>query len=61
MSIEALAVKIMTRGRTDGKPVPMDAKSLGEVERGWYSPTLGLASKIAKALDTPLADLVRDP
>lgn len=60
MSIEALAGKIMTRSRTDGKPVPMDAKSLGEVERGWYSPTLGLAAKIAKALGVSLADLVQD-
>jgi transcriptional regulator with XRE-family HTH domain len=58
MSIEALAGKIMTRGRTDGKPVPMDAKSLGEVERGWYSPTLGLAAKIAEALDVSLSELV---
>jgi transcriptional regulator with XRE-family HTH domain len=60
LSIEALAGKIMTRGRTDGKPVPMDAKSLGEVERGWYSPTLGMAKKIAEALGVSLADLVRD-
>jgi DNA-binding XRE family transcriptional regulator len=36
----------------------MDAKSLGEIERGWYSPTLGLAARIAKALDVPLSDLV---
>jgi len=60
LSIEAVAGKITTRGRADGKPVPMDAKSLGEVERGWYSPTIGLAAKIAKALGVPLADLVRD-
>lgn len=60
MSIEALAGKIMTRSRTDGMPVPMDAKSLGEVERGWYSPTLGLAAKIAEALDVPLAELVEN-
>ncbi|HXV05734.1 MAG TPA: helix-turn-helix transcriptional regulator [Solirubrobacterales bacterium] len=60
LSIEALAGKIVTRSRTDGKPVPMDAKSLGEIELGWYSPTIGLAAKIAKALGVPLADLMRD-
>lgn len=60
LSIEALAGKIMTRGRADRKPVPMDAKSLGEVERGWYSPTIGLAKKIADALDVSLETLVRD-
>jgi DNA-binding XRE family transcriptional regulator len=38
----------------------MDAKSLGEVERGWYSPTIGLAKKIADALDVSLETLVRD-
>lgn len=58
MSIETLAGKIMTRSRADGKPTPMDAKSLGEVERGWYSPTLGLAAKIAKALNVSLSELV---
>jgi DNA-binding XRE family transcriptional regulator len=36
----------------------MDAKSLGEVERGWYSPTIGLAKKIADALGLPLKDLL---
>lgn len=60
LSIEALAGKITTRSRADGKQVPMDAKSLGEIERGWYSPTLGMAAKIAKALGVPLTDLVRD-
>ncbi len=59
LSIEALAGKIMTHSRADGTPTPMDAKSLGEVERGWYSPTLGLAKKIADALGVGLDDLVR--
>jgi transcriptional regulator with XRE-family HTH domain len=59
LTIEALAGRIMTRGRGDDEEVPMDAKSLGEVERGWYSPTIGLAKKIAEALGVGLDDLVR--
>lgn len=60
LTIEEVAGRISTRSRSNGKPVPMDAKSLGEVERGWYSPTIGLAKKIADALDTPLEALMRD-
>jgi len=37
LTIEEVAGRISTRSRRNGKPVPMDAKSLGEVERGWYS------------------------
>jgi transcriptional regulator with XRE-family HTH domain len=37
----------------------MDAKYLGEIERGWHSPTISTAKKIADALDVPLAKLVR--
>jgi transcriptional regulator with XRE-family HTH domain len=38
----------------------MDAKYLGEVERGWHSPTITTAKRIADALDVPLAELVED-
>lgn len=38
----------------------MDAKYLGEVERGWHSPTIGTAKRIAEALETSLAELVRE-
>jgi ribosome-binding protein aMBF1 (putative translation factor) len=37
----------------------MDAKYLGEIERGWHAPTLPTAKRIADALDVALADLVR--
>lgn len=60
LTIEAVAGRIMTRGRSGDEEVPMDAKSLGEVERGWYSPTIGLAKKIADALGVPLETLVRN-
>lgn len=60
LTMEEVAGRISTRSRGNGKPVPMDAKSLGEVERGWYSPTIGLAKKIADALGVPLESLVRD-
>jgi transcriptional regulator with XRE-family HTH domain len=38
----------------------MDAKYLGEIERGWHSPTMPTAKRIADALDTSLSDLVKD-
>jgi len=38
-------------GRTDGR-------YLGEVERGFHSPTITTAKQIADALDVRLADLV---
>jgi transcriptional regulator with XRE-family HTH domain len=37
-----------------------DGKYLGEVERGFHSPTLTMAKRIAEALDVPLAQLVKD-
>lgn len=37
-----------------------DGKYLGEVERGFHSPTLTMAKRIADALDVPLAELVKD-
>jgi ribosome-binding protein aMBF1 (putative translation factor) len=38
----------------------MDAKYLGEIERGWHAPTISTAKRIADALDVPLRELVRD-
>jgi transcriptional regulator with XRE-family HTH domain len=38
----------------------MDAKYLGELERGWHSPTLSTAKRIADALERPLAELVAE-
>jgi transcriptional regulator with XRE-family HTH domain len=37
----------------------MDAKYLGEIERGWHAPTIPTAKRIADALEVALADLVR--
>ena len=36
----------------------MDAKYLGEIERGWHSPTIPTAKRIADALETGLAQLL---
>ena len=36
----------------------MDAKYLGEIERGWHSPTIPTAKRIADALETGLAELL---
>jgi DNA-binding XRE family transcriptional regulator len=38
----------------------MDAKCLGEIERGWHSPSLTTAQRIAVALEVTLASLVSD-
>jgi DNA-binding XRE family transcriptional regulator len=37
----------------------MDSKYLGEIERGWHSPTIPTAKRIADALKTTLSDLFR--
>lgn len=37
----------------------MDAKYLGEIERGWHSPMISTAKKIADALEVRLATLLR--
>jgi transcriptional regulator with XRE-family HTH domain len=37
----------------------MDAKYLGEIERGWHAPTISTAKRIADALEIPLWELVR--
>ncbi len=38
----------------------LDAKYLGEIERGWHSPSISTAKRIADALGVPLAELVAD-
>ncbi len=37
----------------------MDAKYLGEIERGWHAPTIPTAKRIADALETKLTELMR--
>jgi len=37
----------------------MDSKYLGEIERGWHSPTIPTAKRIANALNTTLSDLFK--
>jgi transcriptional regulator with XRE-family HTH domain len=44
-------------GERMGRP---DGKYLGEVERGFHSPTLTTAKQIADALGVPLTRLVED-
>ena len=36
----------------------MDAKYLGEIERGWHAPTIPTAKRIADALGVTLAELI---
>jgi transcriptional regulator with XRE-family HTH domain len=38
----------------------MDAKYLGEIERGWHSPTISTVKRIATALNLSVAELTRD-
>ncbi len=35
----------------------MDAKYLGEIERGWHAPSITTAKRIADALEVTLAEL----
>jgi transcriptional regulator with XRE-family HTH domain len=44
-------------GERMGRP---DGKYLGEVERGFHSPTLTTAKQIAGALEVPLTELIKD-
>jgi transcriptional regulator with XRE-family HTH domain len=37
----------------------MDAKYLGEIERGWHAPSIPTAKRIADALEAELAELVK--
>lgn len=38
----------------------MDAKYLGEIERGWHAPSIPTAKRIADALEVTLAQLTKD-
>lgn len=38
----------------------MDAKYLGEIERGWHTPSIATTTRIAEGLGISVADLVRD-
>jgi transcriptional regulator with XRE-family HTH domain len=38
----------------------MDAKYLGEIERGWHAPSISTAKRISDALDVSLSALVSD-
>ena len=44
-------------GSKMGRP---DGKYIGEIERGYHSPTITMAKRIAEALDVRLATLVHD-
>jgi transcriptional regulator with XRE-family HTH domain len=52
------------RGETleevSGRLGRMDAKYLGEVERGWHAPSISTAKRIADALEVRLAQLVEE-
>lgn len=37
----------------------MDAKYLGEIERGWHAPSIATAKRIADALDVTLSHLTK--
>jgi transcriptional regulator with XRE-family HTH domain len=37
----------------------MDAKYLGEIERGWHAPSIPTAKRIADALEVTLAQLTK--
>jgi DNA-binding XRE family transcriptional regulator len=38
----------------------MDAKNLGEIERGWHAPSISTAKRIADALEVSSAALVEN-
>ena len=52
-----LGLTLEQLGERFGRP---DGKYLGEIERGFHSPTITMAKQIADALDLPLATLVAD-
>jgi len=59
LTIEAVAGRI-PRVNRKGEPTTMDPKYLQAVERGYHSPTITTALKIAASIGVPLAELVRD-
>lgn len=59
-TLEDLAADIPAVSRGNGQATAMDPKYLGELEAGWFSPSITTAKLIADALGVPLADLMRD-
>jgi len=61
---EAVRQRRAARGETleqVARRIPrMDAKYLGELERGWHAATIPTAKRIADALEATLAELVAD-
>lgn len=55
----AADIPAVSRG-SKGQATAMDPKYLGELEAGWFSPSITTAKLIADALGVPLADLMRD-
>lgn len=58
LTIEAVAGRI-PRVNREGEPTTMDPKYLQAIERGYHSPTITTALKIAASIDISLAELVR--
>lgn len=58
LTLETVAGRIPRTNRR-GEPTTMDPKYLQAVERGFHSPTITTALKIAASIEVPLADLVR--
>lgn len=58
-TLETVAARIPRRNRR-GQTIAMDGRHLGEIERGYHSPSISTARQIAHALDATLADLVRE-
>jgi transcriptional regulator with XRE-family HTH domain len=59
-TLEDVAAHLPAVSRGNGQATAMDPKYLGELEAGWFSPSITTAKLIADALGVPLADLVRD-
>jgi transcriptional regulator with XRE-family HTH domain len=59
-TLEDVAAQIPAVSRGKSQATAMDPKYLGELEAGWFSPSITTAKLIADALGVPLADLVRD-
>jgi transcriptional regulator with XRE-family HTH domain len=59
-TLEDVAGQVPAVSRSKNQPTAMDPKYLGELEAGWFSPSITTAKLIADALGVPLADLVRD-
>lgn len=54
---EARALRGETLEQVADRIARMDAKYLGEIERGWHAPTIPTAKRIADALAVTLAEL----